>query len=89
MNLDGAADKKKAKLKAAKGAAEQREKETKESESKIEYGGNKGAFYGTGSGKVFQTTGGHRSTTGPSSSKRQCSVCGKGIPKSMTKCNTC
>lgn len=89
MNYDGAADDKKKRDKEAKEAAERKAQKSSESEKKIEYGGSKGTFYGTGGGNVFQTTGGHRSTAGPSSSKRQCVSCGKLIPKSMTKCNGC
>lgn len=56
----------------------------------VVHGSNsKGTYYGHADGTVHQTTGGHRSSTHPTTSATKCRVCGAVIAKSLTVCNGC
>ncbi len=76
MNNDGAQDDKKKRQKEAEKKSAEKEKKKSESEKTIDYGNHKGTYYESGLGNVHQTTGAHKSTMGPTSTKHPCVGCG-------------
>lgn len=84
MNNDGSNDRKDRKEHEKKAASSSADKD-----AGIKYGSKSGTYYGHGDGGMNKTTGGHRSSVHPSTSKHQCSKCSNLIPKSATVCNLC